>query len=390
MLVTAFNPSTQDLEKSYLSAYADQGATSLTIQNNQRFANNKRLLIGRMGDERSEIVTCSAVTGNTGITVSATKFPHNQDDPVYILDWDQVRFYRATAIDGTYSLLATTDLDVDNAKRQTPYDDTTGLSTHFYKVKYYHSISLTESDFSDPIQATGYAENSVGEVIDEVVRRVRDTGFTVLGIDEYIDIANEVNKDLRTQSHRPYRWQKTSQKISTVAGQNWVALPTNLQKFNYVDYDYTVGGQTQNYQIREPLSLEDWSRRHEGSTSTALQDDRLRDVAIDEATNRLYLGPTPKTAGTNVIEVHYWRVIPRLTGLGSVFITPNNLIYRYKMMAEHYAARSESDKQWARLADRYENKYGNEVVKMQRDNRLDTGTPRAFKPIPGYRRRYTL
>jgi hypothetical protein len=113
-------------------------------------------------------------------------------------------------------------------------------------------------------------------------------------------------------------------------------------------------------------------------------------VAIDEETNRLYLGPTPRTSENESIEIHYYRVIPEVNSLGDTFITPNNLIYRYKMMAEYYAAKSESDNQWVRLADRYENKYGNEIVKMQRENRLDTGTPRAFRPIPGYRRRYKL
>jgi hypothetical protein len=72
-------------------------------------------------------VTISSVNANgTTVVVGATVFDHEADAPVYQLRFDQVKIYRATSSTGTYSLLTTQNLDVDNADLATNYDDTTG------------------------------------------------------------------------------------------------------------------------------------------------------------------------------------------------------------------------------------------------------------------------
>ena len=394
MIITSYNPSTQDLEKTYLTQYHASGVSSFTVKNNQGFATTKAILIGGMGEERSEILSTNGVTGaNTITTSAASKFAHNPDDPVYLLKYNQVKFYRATAIDGTYSLIATVDLDVDNADQVTRYDDTAGTSTSYYKVKFYNSVTTEESDFSDPIAATGHAETSAGKVIDVVVRRVRDTDYTVLSTDEYIDIANEVNDDLMTQAHRPYRFLKRSIELDTAAGVGYIDLSVavpDFWKFNYLEYKWTVGGTTNIYSIDEPLSVEEFNKKY--GSSTILDDDYLLDIAIDEDKNRILLGPAPKTAQTDVIVLHYYKRFTTITSTTDTLETPTTLVYKYKMLAEHYSARSEADSKWDRLSTKYENKYGNEVVKMQRTNRLDTGTPRSFmkKKSSTFRRRFSL
>jgi hypothetical protein len=307
--------------------------------------------------------------------------------------WDQIKFYRSSTIDGSYSLVATVDIDVDNADLLTKYDDSSGTSTDYYKVKYYNSITAVLSEYSDPIQATGYGVTTAGNIIDQVVRRVRDTNYEILSNEEYIDILNEVNSDLLMQSHRPYRFLKAVLDIDTAAGVNYIDLDTvapNFWKFEYLVYRWTVGGVTHEYKIERPLSQEDFKRKYDNTNW--LDDDELIDIAIDEANNRILLGPAPKTTQTDVIELHYYKKFDQITGTGSVLETPTNLVYRYKMMAEYYSAKAETDRQWNILADKYENKYGNEVVKMQRVNRVDTGTPRSFAPkrVPGMRKRYYL
>lgn len=117
----------------------------------------------------------------------------------------------------------------------------------------------------------------------------------------------------------------------------------------------------------------------------------MRDIAFDDETKRLYIYPTPQNARTGKVILHYYKTFSQLEKAGDLIETPLPNIYRYKLMAEYYSAKSESDRQWAALAEKYENKYGNEVVKMQRVNRLDVGTPRSFRPPRAYRRRrYTL
>lgn len=392
MIVAGYNPETTNLEKTYLSQFIAKGVTSLPVKNNDRFISGRRILVGRMGDEQSELLLAGAINANKlAIAVGASLFDHNADDPVYLLEWDQMRFYRRAGIGGTPTLQTTVDLDVDNADKVTKYDDTTSLSSHYYQTAFFNSITGTESDLSDPIQASGYDILSIGNIIDQVVRRVRDTGYSVLTVDEYLDIANEVGSDLITQAQKPYTFLKKSIALNTISGQNYIdvlAAVPDFWKFDYLEIGFNTGSSTR-FSEGTPLSLEGWNQRY--NNTPMLKQDNIRDFAQDDITKRIYIYPTPNTSQTGVVILHYFKKFTLLDTAGDLIETPNNLIYRYKLMAEYYAAKSEIDNQWARLSEKYESKYGNEIVKMQRVNRLDAGTPRSMRPPRAYRRRrYTL
>lgn len=391
MIITVYNPELDDIERSYLATATALGVTSLVVKNNSGFSGSRALLIGEMGTERAELATSTGVSGATSITgVSTTLFPHNGDDPVYALRFDRAEVFKASSIGGSYSLLATVVIDVNNPDGVTLYDDTTGIATDYYQIKYKNSVTLEESDYSDPIKATGYLPGMLGNVIDQVVRRIRDTDFTVLTIDEYIDIANEVNNDLMGQASKPYRFQKERQTLDVAAGVSVIPLPADFYKFNYATVTDSSGGVTRSRKIWYPLEYEDFYDKY--SNSNWAPGDQIYDIAIDDEANTLVVGPTPLNARSGVIVLHYFKTIPVLDSLGDLLITPNNLIYRYKMLAEAYTAKADSDNDFGAQATKYENKYGQEVVKLQRYNRVDEGTPRSMAKhkIPGYRRRYQL
>ena len=394
MIITAFNPDISDNEKTYLSTLVTEGSTTLPVKNNDRFVSGNRVLIGGMGAENAELATLNSVASDKlslGIS-SATSFDHNSNEPVYALEYDQIRFYRADSETGTYTAQTTVDIDVDNADKMTRWDDTTAVATNFYKIAFYNSVTTVESDLSDPVQASGYQRKNIGAIVDGVVRRVRDTGFTVLSFEEYMDIANEVGDDLITQAMKPYAFLKRSVELDTVVGKNYIdilSLVPDFWKFDYVEIDQNTYGSNTNYKEVTPLSIEQWNQRY--SNTSLAGSDMVSDVAIDDRTKRLYIYPTPKTARSKKIILHYYKTFTELKTSGDTIETPNPTIYRYKLMAEFYSAKAEVDKQWITLSEKYENKYGNEVVKMQRVNRLDVGTPRSFRSPRAYRRRrYTL
>jgi hypothetical protein len=388
MIVTAFNPETDDLEKTYLSAYLPEGSTIVAVKNNDKFVADRRILMGRLGDERSELLTTDTINANkiSMVLDAATKFAHNADDPLYMLDYDQVNFYRKNNLAATPTLMHTEDIDVDNSELVTRWEDASSLPTHYYQTSYSNSITGAESELSDPVPATGFTTATAGNIIDQVVRRVRDTSYNVLTIDEYVDIMNEVGSDLITQAHRPYRFLRREVILDTVAGQNYIELPEDLWKF----YKIRLSNNSGNYQRffgRDPLSKEQFTDRYENNQTSA--QDNILDFAIDEESGRLLIYPTPLTAQTGVVKLVYYKKFDTITDVGDPIETPNNLIYRYKLMAEFYSAKSETDNQWDKLARKYEDKYGNEIVKMQRVNRLDAGTPRSMMPKRMYvRRRY--
>lgn len=384
MIVAAHNPETADLEKTYLSSRAEIDATSLEVKNNDTFAVGDKILVGEMGGEQSEIRTVSAVAADRlGITVDALDFDHAADTAIYRLEFDQIRFYRRTSATGTPVLMTTSDIDVDNTDKVTRWDDTTSATTYYYQTSYYHSGTDEETELSDPIPATGYTGQTAGSIIDAVIRRVRDTGYTVLGFEEYIDIMNEVGDDLITQSRKPYTFLRRTVALDAVADQEYIDLPADFWKFDHVSLAYISAGQTR-YRQRNPLSLEMFQQRYD--SSNALSQANITDTALDIENSRLMVYPTPPANVTGALKLTYFKTFDEITTAGDTIETPNSLIYRYKLMSEFYYAKSEVDAQWTRLGQKYEEKYGAEIVKMQRTNRRDAGTPRSMRP-PRLRRR---
>lgn len=379
MKLIAYNPSTDNLEKSYLSNSYAVGSTTLVVRNSNRFTTNCRILLGDMGYEESEIVTVSNVNAD-GMTliVGATKFPHSADDAVYVLPYDQIKFYRSTTtVDGTYSVLATVDVDVDNADKQTYYDDTSGLPVYFYKLSFYHSVATTESSLSDPIPGTGYTRLQLGSILNDFLTEVGDLDQQYMNIPQAISVLNECNDDLSTQSKRPYRFLKTSQSLSITGGSNRVALPDTLMKFDRLayTYDFSTTNRTDNIDVLDIEEIEYLDYDNTAQTSNDL--DR---VAIDESTSELVLFPTPTDDQADAFKVYFWKKFNDFTSLGDTIETPTPRIYKLFLASRFYRMRSLHDESYLPLADRYAADYNTEVVKMQRSNRIDIGTPQGYRP----------
>lgn len=115
----------------------DSDATDTTsdVLNDERFSgSNKYLLFGNFGDETAEIVSFTSATGNV-LTHAAVAQDHPKGTPVYLLNANQVKFFRATTVGGTYSALATVDIQPD--QQVTVYEDTAN-TTGFGKAQFYN------------------------------------------------------------------------------------------------------------------------------------------------------------------------------------------------------------------------------------------------------------
>lgn len=381
MIIRAFNSETDQLEKSYLSDQVAVGATSLTVKNNDRFAANDRIMIGEMGREKTEIVTVSGVSGGTVITTGATVFPHEADTPVYKLRFDQVKFYRSTTgSSGTYSLLATVAMDVDNELLETQYDDTTGTSAYYYKISYHHSVSTLESAQSDAFSGGGYSRNTVGFVIDEILREVKDETELETSRTEILGWFNEVNDDLITRSSKPYDFLRTRTTLSTVASTETVDFPTDMWKFDRMDHLYQPDSSTDlDYPVRV-VSLEEF--RVKSQDNDLEEDDELQLIALDTAVDKFRLYPVPDTSRSGVLYLYYWKKFTQIDSEGDTFETPNQRIYKLYAKAMFYRKKAVADGSQLPLSDRYMADYNSEVAKMTRANRKDAGSPRSFRFLP--------
>lgn len=249
MVVTLQNPTTDGLEKSYLSQSYNFGTTSIQVKNNQQFSANQRILLGEMGLAYSEVVTTGTPAAD-GITIpiSATLYAHEADTPAYLLQFDQAKLYRSTnGIDGNYVLMpgCPFNLDVTSEDLETTYNDNTTQSGYYYEWTVYNSSSVVESAFSDPIPAiTGWARNQAGYLIEQMYEELSDANEENLTRDEMLGYINECNDDILANTVRPLNILYQRQAFPRVAGANTLAWPTQsngqnaMWKFDRMDYNY--------------------------------------------------------------------------------------------------------------------------------------------------------
>lgn len=390
MLIPVLNPETDDLEKSYLSNSYAAGVTSLEIKNNDRFAANDRIMIGEMGQEKTEVVTVSGTSGGTTLTVGTTVFEHSADDPVYILRFDQVKFYKST--DGTsYSVLSTQNLDVDNADLATKYDDTTGTSSDYYKFTFYHSISGVESAYSDVIGGAGWRRQQIGNIIDEILREVSDLQETFISRAEILGYFNDVNDELLTEVARPYSFLHTRTTFTRTSGRNYIDFPTDSNSkqtmwgFDRMDYNFTDNTTSPVTDVTSTIpviSMEELRNRYTDNTidTTTESDEKPAFMALDDAVNRFRFSHPALTTTPNVFYLYYWKYFTDIDSEGDVIETPTPKIYKLYIKGMYYRKRAVTEKSYLQLSDRYFADYQVEKAKLKGVDRRDRGTPRRFRP----------
>lgn len=384
MRLIAFNPSTDNLEKSYLSSFYAAGVSTLVTKNTNNILAGDKILLGEMGREKSEIVTVNTVNADkvTLTLTAATSFSHSADDPVYDLRYDTIRFYRSTTgIDGAYNFLVAIPVDVDNATKETYYNDTAGLSSYYYEISFYNTPNAIESSLSDPMAGEGYSRTQIGSVINEVLTEGGDLDQSYVTVPQLLSWANEVNDDLSSQSARPYRFLRKNPNwtLDTQAGINRVSLPTDMTFIDYIQYAHTYASFTDTPEI-EIIDLNEMNYLTAYNNTVINNTDDLLKVAIDPATKELILYPTPLTSQTDVITIYGWTNFDNITGLGDTVQTPNSRIYKMFLLAKFWKIRSIKEKGFQALSAAYQQDYNTEIIKLQRFNKIDKGTPKGMKP----------
>lgn len=347
MIITGFNPTVDDLETTYLSQSYNLGVTSIEVKNNQQFSNNTRIQIGAPGLASTEIVTCSTpnADGST-LPISATLFAHEADAPVYLLQFDQVQFYRSTTgIDGAYSLLSTQNLDVTNGNLQTLYNDLTANIGDYYELAMYNSLTTVTSAFSNPIPGiTGWARNQCGYIIGQILTEINDQNEQNITRAEILGYFNEVNDDLLQQVVKPYNFLLKREVFPRVAGSNFIDWPVDsfgnnaMWKFDHMDYNYVNSATNPvtdvTYTVEEAPSLEYFRNRFNQNLSYTAAPSSLTlglgaGGTLSTASTYFYVvtatypespesGPSPEESATPITGdqtiVLSWPAVPGATG----------------------------------------------------------------------------
>ena len=349
-------------------------------------------MCGERGNEATEIVTVSSVNANgTTMVVGATVFDHSADDPVYKMTFDQVKFYRSTDGGTSYSVLSTQDMDVDNADLTTKYDDTTGLSTYYYKFSFYHSVSTVESAFSDVIAGSGWRREQTGHIIDEILQEVSDQNEVNITRSELLGYFNDVNDDLQVNAAKPYDFLHTRTALTRTANRNYIDFPTDsnsrqtMWKFDRMDYNFTdttTDPDTDRTTTITVIPPEEFRNTYSDNTisSTTVTDDTPEAMTLDTSVNRFRFSAPFETTTSNVLYLHYWKFFTVMDSEGDIIETPTPKIYKLYCKGMYYRKRAITESSYNATADRYFADYQIEKGKYKGIDRKDQGTPRSFRP----------
>lgn len=392
MIITTLNPSTDALEKSYLANPYSVGVNLIQVKNSDRFQINDRIMIGEMGLEATEMVTVTGINvDQQTLTTTTTLFSHEADAPVYRLRWDQIKIYRSTSgINGSYVVIATVNLDVDNADLSTIYDDTAGTSSYYYKTTVYNSISAVESAQTDPIAGQGYRRNQVGYLVDEILREVGDENEQHVTRTEILGYFNDVNDDLLLNSSKPYDFLRARTTLTRTAGTNYLDFPTDsngdqtMWSFDRMDYNYqdpTSSPVTDiTYTLRVIPEEEFRNLYQSNEIDVTTENDRITEISLDTAMERFRFNPPAATTFGAAFYLYYWAYFDRISTEGQELQTPTAKIYKLYTKWRYYDKRAAAELSYKTLVTDFQQQYLREITNYSKVNRRDKGSPRGFRP----------
>ena len=193
MIIHINHPSIEGNEKTYLTSACVAGATTLIVQNIEGFSVKEYLVLGKLGEEKTEIVRIHITSAPGGSTITlnaATLFAHSVNCPVTYIAFNQVALYSSSSKGGTYAIVGSaTAIEVD--QDFTEISDSAGTTSTWYKIRYYNSGVPTWSAYSDEVQGAGYTEDSLRRIIDKANVQANDKKNKLLTEDEKIEIVND-------------------------------------------------------------------------------------------------------------------------------------------------------------------------------------------------------
>lgn len=326
----------------HLDADYSSGA-NLTVLSNLGFAAQDIVVVGEVGDEQTEQKDVSSVSGNETIVLSgALKFSHIKQTPIYLSSYDQVSIESQYTSSGSWSVLSTTDIQWD--KLETLYTDPNGADEYNYRFRFYNSISTTYSAYSPTISGGGFSANSVGRMVINVKKKVRDPDEDRVSTERIIELLSEgqntisgIRMDWWFLKVDTFELSKRSlgSGISTVGDQSYYDLATYTD-FNYLDrvrYLYNVSSSNQLYDLT-PKPDDEFDRFEQDRAATSNNNVLYYKVAPPDSgsdVGYLVVFPVPEDT-TGTFYPVYYKKMSTLDTIDDTTLIP------YPEILEDYAA----------------------------------------------------
>lgn len=220
-----------------LTAAATAADTTITVANNSGFANNDYLLIGKLGEEKSEIKKIgAAVSEGTSLTIAACAFSHDVDTPIAKIPYDKVRFYYGTTTTSGDATALAAAQSLDPSEIFNYYEDAAHTTGYGFCV-FYNTVGDSYSVYSDAIPYTGYTAKMLRSMRKKVRRLINEVDEINSPItNEEID--DELNMAQKEIAHdRLWSFYEKTKSFSSVANQYEYTLASNVFKVYDAIYD---------------------------------------------------------------------------------------------------------------------------------------------------------
>ncbi len=213
---------TQDRERTYLTANLSVAGTVLTVRgiDSNSWADNDWVIVGEIGSGNAEILQVNGtVTDGTSLPVDnagsgGARFAHAVDEPVYRIDYNQMKVYRSTTINGAKTLLGTVEIQPDDFDSR--YDDLLN-STGFGFVAFYNSATSGISPYSDAIPYAGQSQKTLYKMITKIRTLINEPTDEYITDQEIVDAINDKQRDIVNE--RLWTFNETETSASSVLNQ---------------------------------------------------------------------------------------------------------------------------------------------------------------------------
>jgi hypothetical protein len=311
-IVTIKNP--VPLESPFTIVSTDYtSGTSLLVEDSSSFVDDGLILVGGLGNEKSETTDLTATPPSaSSLTITAMSYPHSSDESVQTVLWNQYCVQYKTDSDGTWTDL-TTGTNFDWSTNDTIYQHGDGESNYYYRVRYYNTATNKYSDWSEQVSGVGLTRSTVGSMIEEVRKNTKDESTqkasdkTIIG---YFNYAQDVVKSM----YKKWPWLQEEATIVPAT----LALPSDFKRAYRLKYNYVSGSDSQTYYLKylPPVDFQEKYSDNNASTS-----DYLVDYTIDDINNVVKLGPSPTTA-TAILTLVYEKDITDLEEYTDTTVIP--------------------------------------------------------------------
>lgn len=287
--------------------------TSLSVEDSSGFVDNKLILIGGLGNEKSETTDLTATPpSTTSLTITALNHSHSTDESVQTILWNQFCVQYKTDSTGDWTDLTTGTL-FDWGNIETNYVHDAGLSNYYYRVRYYNTAVNTYSDWSEQVSGLGLIRSTVGSMIEEVRGNTKDE--TVQKVSDkriigYFNYAQDVVKSM----YKKWPWLQAEATVNPTT----LALPIDHKRTYRLKYNFVNGTESQTYYLRF-LPLVDFDNKY--SDNNASTSDYLTEYTVDDINNVIKLGPKPTTT-TAILTLIYEKDITDLNDYTDETIIP--------------------------------------------------------------------